>query len=124
MTTAMRSRPAGDRAAEALRVATPSSSAHSLTTHRHSTSAELTTAALVSFVTSYAAVRAPLRDDLRPPVGSTVVVERGPRDADVRGILVGYDKGGVLIEARFAFSGPGDVWIPWRAVRGIIEVAP
>lgn len=124
MTTTRESRRATHSTADALGSATPLNYADSLTTRGHRTSGDLAAAAFVSFATSYAAVRAPLREDLRPVVGSTVVVERGARDADVKGIVVGYDKGGVLIEARFAFTGPGDVWIPWRAVRGIVEVAP
>lgn len=62
-----------------------------------------------------------LPEDHRPPVGTCVLVERG-RDSDVRGRVLGYDARGVAVESRFAIIGELRVYIPWSAVRAMIEV--
>ncbi len=72
---------------------------------------------LVGALSEYAA----LTEDQRPPVGSCVLVERG-RDSDVRGQVLGYDRRGVAVEAKFAFLGQLRVYIPWSAVKAMIEV--
>lgn len=72
---------------------------------------------LVGALTAYAA----LSEDLRPAPGTCVVVERG-RESDVRGTVLGYDRRGVAVEARFAIVGLQTVYIPWVAVKGLIEV--
>lgn len=62
-----------------------------------------------------------LPEDHRPPVGTCVLVERG-RDSDVRGRVLGYDARGVAVEARLAFIGRQRVYLPWSAVKALIEV--
>ncbi len=97
-------------------VATPKSSINSLTGGRHvarDTFAGLLVDALMTY--------AKLSEDQRPPVGTCVLIQRG-RDHDVRGTVLGYDVRGVAVEARFAFVGLQRVYLPWSAIRAMIEV--
>lgn len=62
-----------------------------------------------------------LPEDHRPAVGTCVIVERG-RDSDVRGRVLGYDARGVAVEAKLAFLGLQRIYLPWSAVKALIEV--
>ena len=108
-------RPVGSQAAEALGTATPSNFDKNSAGSGHGTS-------LVVSLTTYAALRTVPDVDLRPAIGTKVVVERGPRDEDIVGVVVGYDPRGALLECR-VFRGVVDTWIPWRQVRSITAVS-